>query len=340
MRSRVPRRSVLFVVGACVLSSLVMVGAGLGSNPDTLSDPAGDAAGGGADITNVVVSNDASGNISIRVETPNHAAIATTENIQLFIDLDSSGSTGTNGYERRLRVFGGSQPPIAIETWTGNWVPLAAPSFKGTFDGGLTATISKTDLGVTDSFSYAVITIDGKTGDISDLAPNGALSERHKYTLSNPVVDSDKDGIVDTKDACRQVAAGKYDVNRNGCPGPFRSIRPRVAFTYEAKNKTTRFTMLAVKGVPVGSTVTLAGAGLKEIIRATSGTALSRKMLGQAFLSGRTLDVKVTKPGLIGYVRRFRIAPSGGLAAGGAALCIRAQGATSPVACASVDRGK
>ena len=157
-------------LAAAIVLALSFAALGVGANPDVKPDASGDALGEGADITSVVVSNDAAGNISFRVATPNHST-STTENIQLYVDSDRNASTGTNGYDYRIHVFGGSTPPVGFERWSGTeWTQVTSSSFTGSFSAGLSASVAKGDLGGTSAFQYAVITIDGKTGQLSDRA--------------------------------------------------------------------------------------------------------------------------------------------------------------------------
>ena len=299
----------------------------------SLTDPAGDATGAGADITRIDASNDST-TWTLRVAAPNHPGLQATENMQVYLDTDRNRSTGTNGYDFRVRVFGGDPMPIALERWTGGW-GAADGLLSSSFDAGLTARLSRTALGVAGSVDLAVLTVDGRTGLLSDLAPGPSLSERWTYTFASAQTDSDRDGVANPADRCPSVPAGPYDANRNGCPGPFPQIKAHVAYLFRLSAGSVYYTQLQVKDVPAASAVVLAGDGVREVRK---GAGASRTLIRHRFGAGDVIKLTATKRGWIGYYAEFRVLATGHLALKRRA-CTSPTG-TAPIACAKVPRGR
>ena len=211
-------------------------------------------------------------------------------------------------------MFGGSTPPIGLARWSGSeWASVSSSGFNGSFSAGLTARVAKSDLGGTNAFQYAVITIDGKTGELSDRAPDGALGQRWSYALSAPVVDLDKDGVLGTKDKCPRTAAGRYDANTNGCPGPYPAIAARVSYAYILAVRSHSVHRLhGRRGAPAGATPAIvSGPGVTESLKSSGRPVVTARVTKSRFRPGQTITVTVTKPGMVGYVGRFQVNASG-----------------------------
>jgi len=310
---------------------LLVTGAALAAA--SLTDPAGDAMGAGADVTRIDASHDST-TWTLRVATPNHSGLQRTENIQVFLDTDRNRSTGTNGYDFRLRVFGGDPTPIALERWSGSWEP-AGGLISSSFSAGLTATLSRAALGVSGSVNLAVYTVDGTTGQASDIAPGPSLSERWTYSFTSAPADSDRDGVANPADRCPSIPAGPYDANRNGCPGPFPQIKAHISYLFRLSAGSVYYTQLQVKDVPAASAVVLAGDGVREVRK---GAGASRTLIRHRFGAGDLIKLTATKRGWIGYYAEFRVLATGHLTLKRRA-CTSPTG-TAPVACAKVPRGR
>lgn len=187
---RFVRRLAAMTCGAMLAAVLgTAIGGATIAASSTYQDPIGDASGAGLDVSTITVSDDAAGKITIHIDTPNatRTSVQQADNLQLYIDSDRNRATGTNGYDYRLALFGGGSPPFELDRWTGTeWVDTRATSFSGTFNNGVTFTVNKSDLGGSGQFEFAIITVDGSTGQLSDRAPDGALTERYTYPSTAP----------------------------------------------------------------------------------------------------------------------------------------------------------
>lgn len=182
MRTAPTRRLALLIAALAVLAcSSAFAGS---TKSSSYTDPFPDALGAGLDVSTITVSDAANGTITFRIDTPNaqRTTVQGTDNLQLFIDADRNRSTGTNGFEYRMSLFGGNLPPFILEHWNGSaWVDTHAASFSGSFSNGVIFTVNSTDLGGATAFDFGIVTVDGSTGDNSDLAPNGALDETYPF---------------------------------------------------------------------------------------------------------------------------------------------------------------
>ena len=84
--------------GLCVAAAAAAFFVGgqsaLAAGPVTFTDPSGDAQGGAPDIRTVLVSNDDSGAIRIRVNLGNQDRLAASSRIYLYVDTDLNPATG------------------------------------------------------------------------------------------------------------------------------------------------------------------------------------------------------------------------------------------------------
>ena len=129
----------------------------LAAGPVTFTDPAGDAQGGAPDIRTVVVSNDDSGVVRLRVNLANQDRLAATSRIYLYVDSDLNAATGAPdalGADYVFLVDGGTH------RWgLGHWDTTTssfvyAPSSTATvgYWSGFTIHVNKSELGVTTGF--------------------------------------------------------------------------------------------------------------------------------------------------------------------------------------------
>jgi hypothetical protein len=156
--------------------------------------------------------------------------------------------------------------------------------------------------------------------------------------------DRDKDGVLDQTDACPGQPRGRFDFNKNGCPGPYRLIKPKLNWgKVEIKPVEGIVTIysIAFSRLPVGAVVTLqAGSRLSEKLRVPkSRTVRSTRIASIHFKGGETFRIRIVQPGSIGFDgvmevsmsrRPFLIREQ----------CIPAVGPPAPVRCGGVNRGK
>ena len=110
-------RSIVGALAAVSVCALTLAGGTAsaplrpGANTASITDPVGDAAADGPDISGVTVSNDDAGNLTFRVSFANRTALGANEGIWVQADTDRNPSTGTalafgprGGYEIFLRT--------------------------------------------------------------------------------------------------------------------------------------------------------------------------------------------------------------------------------------------
>src|SRR4051812_36608607 len=122
---------------------------------ETFTDPADDNPGGVApDITKITVGMSTDGVIAIRIDTPNRTSIFQTDAVVMYMNTDLNASTGSAGSDYRIEAFGGSGAGVQLSRWSGSsWDRAVAPSFTGSFSGGITASVRREDIGVTSGFA-------------------------------------------------------------------------------------------------------------------------------------------------------------------------------------------
>jgi hypothetical protein len=158
------RRRIFFV--AAVLA-LLLLGASGAEAAQTFTDPTGDATGGGADITQVAVSNDAAGNITLALTLANRTALQPTDTLVIVLDTDENATTGTSGVDYALRVTASG---AALAHWNGSTFVASPQTTLTTANNNLTITVNRSELGNTTAFNFAAATFVGTTQ--SDIAPD------------------------------------------------------------------------------------------------------------------------------------------------------------------------
>ena len=162
----------------------------LAAGPITFTDALGDAQGGAPDVRTVVVSNDDSGMIRIRVNLGSQDALARSSRIYLYLDTDLNATTGAPdalGADYVFLLDGASQ------RWAlGHW-DTATPSFVYgvptsatlSYWSGFTIHVPKSDLGVTTGFKFWIET--QKTTAGSTAVDDAAKGTGWGYTLQTGV---------------------------------------------------------------------------------------------------------------------------------------------------------
>jgi hypothetical protein len=186
-RNRPRLRWMFFTVVFCSL-----LGTGLGnyadananSNPATFTDPNGDS-GTAPDIANVVVSNDANGQLRFRINVAKLSAPSPV-NIVVAIDSDQNEATGMSGTDYLL-VADLSTSSFGAARWNGaDFVDSAAATASANNDSaGITFSINRRDLGNASGLNFWVRAFDGPepvAGHFDDAPDQGTWN----YTLVSP----------------------------------------------------------------------------------------------------------------------------------------------------------
>jgi hypothetical protein len=148
------------------LLALLLLGASGSQAADTFTDPAGDAFGGAADITQVVVSNDFDGNITFALTT-NLTAFTSDDSIAIVLDTDKNAATGTRGVDYAIVT---NATGATLLQWNGTaFTTVGTPQ---TSNNNLTITVNRSDLGGTTGFVFAVSSLLTSNPVARDNAPD------------------------------------------------------------------------------------------------------------------------------------------------------------------------
>jgi hypothetical protein len=177
------RGLVALAAGAVFLAS-----AGPAAAAQTFADPAGDQQGTAPDVTTVVASNDAKGQIELRITVSNHPALATDSELFVLFDTDRNGATGaTNALGAEYFFYiDGSDRTYGLGRWTGTEFDFSAPTNTAevSYDAGVAViSINKGELGNTAGFNFWVRGIQHTGPDTSNLddAPDDGV---YTYALT------------------------------------------------------------------------------------------------------------------------------------------------------------
>ena len=171
-----------FLVPLCSAGALLVTGVAGAANSASFSDPARDVRLA-ADITNVAVSNDDAGTITIRLAFGGGGVTPglPSEQLGVALDLDQNPDTGTVYYGTEVAFglgFGLGGKTLNFARAAGPEFATAPPppSLQGTIDGetgAVTFTVKAADLGLAPNggFNLVAISTSSVTGD-GDLAPD------------------------------------------------------------------------------------------------------------------------------------------------------------------------
>ena len=162
------------MASAAALALLLAAGA---AAEQRYTDPAGDA-GGAPDLTGIVVTNDAAGEIGFRI-TSNQATLAADAGMFIGIDSDGNAGTGEGGLDY-LFVLDGSDQSYDLGRWNGSAYDFAVPSetVSASYEGGaLVVRVDRSDLGGTRAFRFVVVGAQYSGDEIVtvDEAPNDGV---------------------------------------------------------------------------------------------------------------------------------------------------------------------
>jgi len=161
----------ILVVSAML--GLMLVGVEGAGSAATLTDPQGDAVGGAADITQVVVSNEFDGKITFAVTIADRATFTSDDFLIIVLNTDKDTTTGIGGadYAIVLDSTGGTLLRASGTTFA------AAPQTTLTLaDNGKTVAINRSDLGETVGFFYFVTSGLASNSSASDDAPDSGVA--------------------------------------------------------------------------------------------------------------------------------------------------------------------
>ena len=143
------------VVSGALLACVLVTAGGAGAAA-TFTDPAGDAIGGAADITQVAVSNDDAGNITFGFTLGDRTTLTSDDLLLILLDVDRDSMTGFNGIDFGIAVT--TDGAVLLRAAPGStFAPAPQPTLR-TADNGKTVVINRDDLGETRRFVFAAAT--------------------------------------------------------------------------------------------------------------------------------------------------------------------------------------
>ena len=148
--------------------------------------------------------------------------------------------------------------------------------------------------------------------------------------------------MQDRGDACPTKAAGQFDANKNGCPGPFAQIKPRLKYGRLTTSQGIVFIEeMAIAGLPPGATVTLSGDNVRgsALVGPSGVWRVNDADQRLDVRGGGTINLRIAKKGYIGYDALLRITTTRGPVPT-RVRCLPATGRQTPTPCNRVDRGK
>jgi len=306
------RRAVLLGLAATTLAVLALASPAGASNSQTFSDPVGDNEGAGTgayayDITSVRVESEDDGLVTFTVTLKGDPAqggkLWSGDAVGIFIDVDRDQSTGDQGDEVAFRAFGRDNEDPQAQFCRSIEGPLSCQAISL---GDFTSVASAQDTQVLTfrlqqgnwfTINFQVITY---FNDNNDFAPGPDFTSYFDYDVR---ADPDGDGFSGISDDCPTRAAGRFDRDHDGCPGPYRTL-PRIGVSYRNVSKSSssiRFSGFAVTGVPNQAGVRVK-AGRATFSRRGSGPIRS-------LFSGQTVTITVSRPGFCTRVRVLKVKP-------------------------------
>lgn len=156
---------------------------GTNTNPQTFTDASNDG-GTAPDIRTVVVSNDASGTYTFRI---NVASLTLPSNVLFFValDTDENSATGQSGADY-LFACDESNDTFGLFRWNGSsFVATGSSSVQVQDDStGLTATMNRSDLGGSSALRFFVLSIQGSSPSAGhvDAAPDAGVWDYDQTT--------------------------------------------------------------------------------------------------------------------------------------------------------------
>jgi hypothetical protein len=146
------------------------------TNPATFTDTSNDG-GTAPDIRTVVVSNDAAGKYTFRINV-GQLTLPSNVLILVLMDTDQNATTGNAGFDY-VFACDESNGSFALLQWNGSSLVAApATTFSVTDDStGLTASFNKSDIGNSSAMNFAVASVEGGqiTAGHTDFGPDSGV---------------------------------------------------------------------------------------------------------------------------------------------------------------------
>jgi hypothetical protein len=159
------------MLSAAIVASLLFAAGGAGAAA-TFTDATGDAVGGAADFTQVVVDNDAAGTISFVLTFANRTALSSDDIVVIPLDTDENAATGFQGFDFLIGI---DSTGARLFQGTGTGITPVTSSTLKSSNGGTSVSINRSELGNTHHLNFGVDTGLASNETAEDLAPETSV---------------------------------------------------------------------------------------------------------------------------------------------------------------------
>jgi hypothetical protein len=196
----------LRALSICTVGALILAGVAGAANSTSFTDRAGDA-GKAPDITQLDVSNDDAGTITIRLTFAGGRTLGPADEVAAVLDLDQNPDTGTVYYGTEAAIrFKGNMVGFARAAGNG-FTPVAPPpSLQATSGAGfVTFAIAASDLGLAPDAGFNIAAFSVTSNGDNDFAPDIRTFNYQLGSGPPPPVGADTRAPVDHAFASRGV---------------------------------------------------------------------------------------------------------------------------------------
>ena len=158
-------------------------------DPLTIGDASGDHQAA-PDLTDVVVSDDASGRVRFAVSTPSHARLTTGTWVELDVDVDRHRSTGDDGVDAYVTIEGSQVTAARWSAEEEEYRRVRASGVTARSTGGVvTFVVPRRFLDNVATFGFYLVSghFSGDDNVATDVAPNGDAWWRYTLTHKPPL---------------------------------------------------------------------------------------------------------------------------------------------------------
>jgi hypothetical protein len=173
-------RGLVVALAACVVL-VCAASSGASGREQSYSDPAGDQQGTAPDVTTIVVSHVASGNITWRISVSNQPTLPADSQVVLWIDSDRNPNTGAPNTLGSDYVFLVGADGYNFARWNGTEFDFDTPfaTVSVAYTAGATITVNRSELGNTNGVNFWVRGLQdtgSETANIDDAPDDGTFS--------------------------------------------------------------------------------------------------------------------------------------------------------------------